>query len=136
MSEETKKILEMVAEGRISTDDAERLLNKLNAGAARSNIEETLDAQNSKAQTPRFLRIAVDSPDRDQVNVRVPLAFLRSGIGLMGVLPPRVAERLADKGLDLSHLAGLKGQELIDALRALDVDIEAGDGKKVRICCE
>ncbi len=78
----------------------------------------------------------VDSPDRDQVNIRVPLAFMRTGMRLMAVLPPRVSERLAERGIDLSTFAEMKGQELIEGLQELNLDVEARDGKKVRIFCE
>jgi len=55
---------------------------------------------------------------------------------LVAVLPPRVNQKLAEKGIDLSMLSNLKGEELVQALRDLNMDIEAHDGKKVRIFCE
>jgi hypothetical protein len=40
-------------------------------------------------------------------NVRVPLAFLRAGMKLLGVIPPQVSEKLAEKGIDLAALRDL-----------------------------
>lgn len=138
MSVERMKVLEMVAEGKITAEDADRLLDKVeargqNADAAKSSPAEPVA---SGAQAPRFLRIVVDSPASDQANIRVPIGFLRAGMKLVTVLPPRVNERLAEKGIDLSGLAELKSEELIEALRELNVDVDSGDGKKVRIFCE
>jgi len=138
MSAETKKILEMLAEGKITSEDAEKLLDKLGAGGGAG--ARTDEAQAGEAtppgHKPRFLRIVVDSPDRDQVNARVPLSFMRTGVRLLAVLPPRVSEKLAAKGFDLSAFAGMKGQDLTEALEELNINVDGPDGKKVRIFCE
>ena len=157
MSQETKKVLEMLASGQITADDAEKLLEKLaaSAPAAPAASEEasgpegksksqrvwgwTIPARDetpAQGQKLRFLRVVVDSPDRDQVNVRVPLAFLRAGMKLLGVIPPQVSERLAEKGIDLAALRDLKGGELVDELKDLHVDVDSANGEKVRIFCE
>ena len=134
MSQETKKVLEMLASGQITANDAEKLLEKLGTSgpAAAAASEENATA----AQKLRFLRVVVDSPDRDQVNVRVPLAILRTGIKLLAVLPPKVSERLADKGIDLSALRDLPREELVEHLKDLHIDVDSKNGEKVRVFCE
>ena len=72
------------------------------------------------------------APDK----VRVPLSFVRTGVGLMAVLPPRVTDKLHDKGFDLSALKDLKGEELTEALNTLNINIDSSDGKHVRVFCE
>ena len=136
MSVETKKVLEMLAAGKITSDDAERLLDKLAAAKepAESSAPETPEGSGTTAPR-KYLRILVQDGDAKDVNVRVPLAFVRSGVGLIGVLPPRVAEKLSDKGFNLEALAELKGDKLNEALNALCVKIDEG-GKHVRIFCE
>ena len=158
MSQETKKVLEMLASGQITTDDAEKLLEKLGTGSSAPVAAASEEAAGPEgkaapqrpwgARTPardeapavgqklRFLRVVVDSPDRDQVNVRVPLSFLRAGMKLLGVIPPQVSEKLAQKGIDLSALRDLKGGELVDELKDLHVDVDGKDGEKVRVFCE
>jgi len=178
MSQETKKILEMLSAGQITADDAERLLDKLGtpgaggsvAGEAsaaegksihdrardigdqvRDQVEAAADGKSSSqrvggsripprdqanGQKLRFLRIVVDKPDEDQVNVRVPLAFLRAGMKLLGVIPPQAAAKLEEKGIDLGALRDLKGGELVDELKDLHVDVDSKNGDKVRIYCE
>jgi hypothetical protein len=54
----------------------------------------------------------------------------------MAVLPARVNERLAEFGIDPSALAGLSDQDWNQALRAANIDVSKGDGKRVRIFCE
>jgi hypothetical protein len=80
--------------------------------------------------------VLVDSPDRDQVNVRVPLAMLGVGIKLLAVLPPKVSERLSENGIDLSALRDLPREDLIEQLKDLHVDVDSRNGEKVRIFCE
>jgi len=137
MAAETQKVLEMLAAGQITAADAEKLLEKLDRGASAGADPHTgHDSSSSKAQKLRYLRVLVENPKSEQVNVRIPLAFLRSGMKLLAVLPPRVNEKLAEKGIDLSAISDLKGEELEQALRDLLVNVDGPDGNKVRVYCE
>jgi hypothetical protein len=137
MSAETRKVLEMLEAGQISAADAEKLLEKLDQGAsAGAEPQAGRESSSSPPQKLRYLRVLVENPKSEQVNVRIPLAFLRSGMMLLAVLPPRVNERLAEKGIDLSAIAGLKGEELEQALRDLHVNIDGPEGNKVQVFCE
>ena len=69
------------------------------------------------------------------VNMRVPLKFLRSGVGLLGVLPVGVAEKLSEQGFDLNAFSKMPPEQLNETLNDLNVDIDSG-GKHVRIFCE
>ena len=135
MSEETRKVLEMLAEGKINAADAERLLDKLSATQdAPANNGETAAARPATTPPPtkKFLRVLIERPGGDDVNVRVPLTFLRSGVKLTSVLPPKVLEKLHAEGIDTNLFAG--GRE--DALDELHVDMETRSGKHVRVFCE
>jgi hypothetical protein len=137
MSAETRKVLEMLKGGQISAEDAEKLLEKLDRGAsAGAEPQASRESSPSQAQKLRYLRVLVENPKSEEVNVRIPLAFLRSGWKLLAVLPPRVNERLGEKGIDLSVLAALKGEELEQALRDLHVNIDSPEGNKVQVFCE
>ena len=136
MSAETRKVLEMLAAGKITPEDAERLLDKLAAVKEPTESAATQTPQSSTAASAlKYLRIVVDKGEGKDVNMRVPLSFLRSGAGLIGVLPGRVAEKLTEKGLNLEALSGLRGEKLAEALNDLRVDID-DHGKHVRIFCE
>lgn len=160
MSEERKQVLEMLAEGKISADEAERLLSKMEilfgganargfekpdsgtrAGQSEptaAKIVKTIDLGDGggKRKALKYLRVLVDSSDGDVVNVRVPLALVRTGIKLSAVLPSEANERLSKKGVDLSQLNDLTGDDLIEALRELNIDVDSANGDKVRIFCE
>jgi hypothetical protein len=138
MSTERKQVLEMLAEGKISTADADRLLDRIassgtSAGPAGDSSREAAPTLGAK---PKFLRVVVDAKDGEKVNIRVPMFLVRTGIKLSTMLPAKVTTRLAEKGVDLSQLGGLDGEELVEALRELQVDVESSDGEKVRVFCE
>jgi len=139
MSAETRKVLEMLAEGKISSEDAERLLDKL----AAKTEEEDGNSRGPKgakikeaAALRRFLRVLIDTGEGHDVNVRIPLAFLRSGVKLLSVLPPKVAQKLSDKGFNPEFLSDLRGEDLEEALNTLHVDINTDEGQHVQVFCE
>lgn len=147
MSAETKKVLEMLAAGKISPEDAERLLNKLSGSGAseptpsKGSVESrATDTPGSTTSTkkPRFLRIQVERPGKDSINMRVPLSFVRSGQQLMSFLPPGITEKLQEHGIGIGAFKSsrLDDPEFQGAVGELDIDIDKGDGKKVRIFAE
>lgn len=137
MSAERRKIIEMLAEGKITPDDAERLLDKLGRTPEHDDAGSTGDlAERPRTGIPKYLRVVVNSTNNDHVNIRVPLALVRTGLKLSTMLPPQASEKLSEKGIDLSHLSELKGDELLEALRELTVDVTSGDGDTVRVYCE
>ena len=133
MSEERRKVLELLAQGKISAEDAEKLLDKLAAPASEAKAEESSSSRPSK---PRFMRIVVDRPGQEQVNIRMPLSFMRTGTHLLAVLPPRVSEKLAELGIDFSAAGAMNEKKWAEAVETMNVDIEKENGKKVRIFCE
>jgi len=133
MNAERKKILEMLAEGKITADEADKLLEKIANGAfAEAKPEE---AGASSSAKPRYVRIVVDKPGQEQVNVRMPLSFMGKGSHLLAVLPPRVNEKLAELGINLSAARDMDDKEWAKFAENLNIDIEKGN-KKVKIFCE
>jgi len=135
MNAENKQVLEMLAEGKITAEDAERLLEKLSFDQP-AEPETASPAVQQRGTKLKYLRVHVDGSDGEKVNIRVPLALIRAGIKLTAVLPDDANEKLRDKGVDLSKLAELETDELFEALRELQVDVDGEDGETVRIFCE
>ena len=131
MSRERKQVLEMLAEGKISSEDAERLLDKLGR-SGESNEEQT---EKSEKRPPKYLCVKVVADKGEGVNIRLPMALVRTGMKLTSLVPHQVNEALAEEGIDLSKLSGLEGEELVEALEELTVDVTS-DGESVRIFCE
>ena len=147
MSAETRRVLEMLTEGKISAEDAEKLLDKLSGSASSSAGSASKEGASSATtatvpaggpRKPRFLRIVVERPGRDHINIRVPFVLARTR-GLLGLLSPRVseglAERLAEQGIDLKVLAAMSEEDFAEAIESTNIDINKGNGKKVRIFC-
>ena len=145
MSVETKKVLDLLAAGKISPEDAERLLDKLAGGGTSSpehaNSQATGTAPNPAgseyaSRRPRFIRIQVERPGREGVNVRVPLSCARGGRHWMAFLPTRVAEKLQEHGIDFGSLDAMNDEDFQKAMERINVDIEGRSGRKVRIFAE
>lgn len=150
MSSEQRKVLDLLAAGKISAGEAEQLLGRLssagpeepsegeatsaNGGSPGGSTEGT--ANKPRPKLPRYLRIVSDSPNRDSVDVRVPFGLIRTGLKLSTLVPGRVSSRLSEQGIDLSNLGELNDEELIAELAALQVDVASDDGGTIRVFCE
>jgi len=142
MNDNQRKILEMLAEKKISVEEAERLISLLqpesNAGGRENKESKGL---------PKYLRVEVkpkgENPEGNQenVNIRVPMGLIRAGMRLASVIPPsaynHVDSALKDKGIefDLRSIKPENIEELIAALGELEVSVESGK-ENVRIFAE
>ncbi|NOQ21994.1 MAG: hypothetical protein GQ565_05000 [Candidatus Aegiribacteria sp.] len=131
-----KKILNMLSDGKISVEEATALLSKFqNTDTAEEEANE-VESGEVKRRAPKYLRVLVDSANGDKVNVRVPLSLIKTGIKLSALVPGNAAEQMSNHGFDLSQLSNLNGDELIEALSDLQVDIDSADGDKVKVFTE
>ena len=143
MSENRKQILEMLASGRITADEAERLLSALENGP----IIDVTPARTFGSS--KYLRILIErEPDRGhdeqtRVNIRVPLQLLRAGVKLKSLLPDdardQMNEALREKGVDfdVNQFKVENLDEMLANLNDLSIDIDKKNRKaKVRIFCE
>jgi hypothetical protein len=148
MTSERKQILEMLAAGKISTDEAERLI-QLTANVAQGpSIANSIKTTVAKILDPKFIRVMVE-PDgnasggqpRHHVNVRVPLKIVRAGVNLASLIPNdaghMVQDSLINKGYkgDLSKLDSNALDELIEALQELSIDATV-DNHTVKVFVE
>jgi hypothetical protein len=147
MSEHRRQILQMLAEGKISADEAERLIAAFDVPGA-SASEPAASAGKARA---KYLRVQVDSEDDDghdgptKVNVRVPMQLLRAGVKLAGLIPTQALHRANDaiheQGIhfDLTQIKPENLEELVEQLSELSVDVDQKDANtkvKVRVFCE
>lgn len=138
MSEERRKILEMLSEGKISVDEAERLLSALSSPGYE---EKEIPSEKGRL---KYLRILVEpgpgSEKKEKVNIRVPLKLIRAGLKLASFIPKhahtKVNEALHEKGIDVDfeQITAEDLEDLITQLDDLTVDVEGEE--KVRIFCE
>ena len=144
MSEDRSRILNMLAAGKISADEAERLLDALD-----SRMTETAAPQMIKGDPtpllnalPKFLHVKVDGDAGEKVDVKVPLALVRSGLKLTSLIPPQAMDQInsqmAQSGMsiDFSNFKPEDIDELIEALREMEVNVDGANGEKVRVYAE
>ena len=143
MTENTRHVLEMLAAGKISTDDADRLITALREAPPAGGSAERQD----KSAQPKYLRVIVDADDEHdgptKINIRIPIQLLRAGVRLASLIPARAQERvnaaLREQGMDvdISRIKPENVNELIDELRDLSVDIDQKkEDVKIRIFAE
>jgi hypothetical protein len=144
MNDDRRAILQMLSEGKITTDEAERLLAALDGTAHASGATDTAIPANRRAL--KYLRVAVDTdePGDDgptKVNIRVPLDLLRAGVRLSSLIPPQARDEvnaaMREHGIpfDLNQLKPDNLEDLIEQLGELTVDVDQ-EKTKVRIFCE
>lgn len=152
MSDNKKKILEMLAEKKISTDEAYRLLSVVDAGETGqkdSGHEGPPKSETGGKGKPRYLRVTVvpgekhsDLAHADRVNVRVPMSLIRAGIKLTALIPPEALDKannaLKEKGInfDVRSIKSEDIEDLIDALGDMQVDVETAHGENVKVFVE
>ena len=146
MTENRRQILDMLAEGKITVDEAERLLGLVEAPSGGGS--GSTEAGEIRKPAPRYLRVVVEpgpegseehGPER--VNVRIPMAMLRAGVKLAALIPThamdRVNEKLQQKGIgvDLSSLKAEGLEQMLEAMADMEIDVQ--DGKQqVRVYLE
>ncbi|MFA5015569.1 MAG: hypothetical protein WC549_08530 [Actinomycetota bacterium] len=138
MNEERKTILEMLAEGKINTEEAERLLSALS-----KETEKGSDVTEIKSGY-KYLRVVVEpgpeSENPERVNIRVPLKLIRAGLKLASFIPKdaqaKVNEALHEKGID-TDFSKIKPEDLEDLLAQLnDLTVDVEGKEKIRVFCE
>ena len=89
MNDNRRQILDMLAEGKVTAEEAERLI----AALERGGVPAARPPGNFK-----YLRVLVDANDPldgpTKVNVRVPMQLLRAGVKLTGVIPDRARDQV------------------------------------------
>ena len=153
MNETRRQILEMLAAGKITAEEAERLLAALNPTPATVEFSGTTRGSDGATVRTRakYLRVLVEADESmtglkggTTVNVRVPMQLLRAGVRLASLIPQQahgqLDEALSKHGvpITLSQIKPENLEELIDHLEDLTVDVNGTDGNttKVRVFCE
>jgi tape measure domain-containing protein len=153
MNENRRQILQMLADGKITTDEAERLLAALEPGLESMTAEFAGKTSNGATVKTRskYLRVLVEADESSTgmkglttVNVRIPMQLLRAGVRLASLIPQQAHdqfdEALSKHGvpITLSQIKPENLEELIDHLEDLTVDVDGMEGNKtkVRVFCE
>ncbi|MBD3402576.1 hypothetical protein GF420_06750 [candidate division GN15 bacterium] len=145
MSTERKRILEMLAEGKITADEADRLLTALEQNAATVESAPVAATGRANGRKPKFFHVKVKHEPgsghrHENVDIRIPIMLLKAGVKLGSVMPgsskAELNSHLKEHGMafDLNDLSGENLDNLISSLTESSIDIDA-DGKQVKIFC-
>jgi hypothetical protein len=141
-----RRILDLLAQGKITVDDADQLLKALGASSLESGTGAT---DSAGKQAARWIRVTVDKAARDgkpakQVSIRVPMALVRGGVRLGTIFPglarkdgDAVSQHLRDHGVDVDW-SKIDLSQLDAVLQNLDettIDVDKGRAQ-VRISYE
>jgi hypothetical protein len=137
MDQQRRQVLEILAEGTITTEDAVRLIDALE--------RERPESSPRPAIRPKYLRVVMeDNSNGDgaaRMNIRVPLQLLRAGVRLTSLIPPlalsRINAELSKAGvpIDLTEVKPQDIEELIEQLDELTVELDDSN-TQMRVFCE
>jgi hypothetical protein len=135
-----KRILAMLAEGKITADEADRLLDAM---GRQPEVLEALPARGNGA--PKYFRVEVNANDAHdgptKVNIRIPMQLLRAGVRLSALIPPQARDQvnaaMSREGIpfDISQIRPENLDDLIEHLSEFTVDVDS-EQAKVRVYCE
>ena len=131
---EQRQVLDMLAEGKINSDDAERLLSRL-AESAQDDAASSKPARSRGARGMQ-LHVSARTEDGDVIDARIPLYLLSTGIELTQLLPEVARDAIEETGIELDELNKLRGDVLVEALRELELEVDSEDGSTLSIRCE
>lgn len=144
MSENRKKILEMLAQNKISADEAYRLLCACEEGGG-----EKARVESDTRVKPKYLRVTVtpgegqaEAAHAERVNVRIPMSLLRAGMKLTSLIPPDALDKansaLKEKGInfDVRNIKPEDLEGLIEAIGDMQIDVEGRRGETVKVFVE
>jgi hypothetical protein len=142
MSDNQKRILDLLTEKKISVDEAQRLLS-LTEPEKDTEAKTPYETAEPKRK-PRYFRVQVQpeaGSGKESVNVRIPMALIHAGMKLTYLIPGHasddVNEALREKGInfDVRNFKEEDFEELVAALTDLEVDVKGGR-EKVHIYVE
>ncbi|MHB8417612.1 MAG: SHOCT-like domain-containing protein [Myxococcales bacterium] len=145
MNEERRRILDLLAAGKVTAAEADQLLAALETKEPPAAAQAA--ARDQGPASPKYLRVLVEGYLDDQhpggkVNVRVPMNLLRAGVKLAALLPAGVSDQinaaLHKQGIDVdvSKIKPDNLEAIVDQLRDLTVDVDGPQGERVRVFCE
>jgi hypothetical protein len=128
MSDALERVLSLVAEGRLTVEEAGPILDALDTrlgdahSAATGSMPNDAEGTTDDGTPARAVRIEVSEAGRKVVNLRVPIALGRAAVARVPGLSESASERIRE-----AISAGIKGPIL---------HVDDGDGDGVRIVIE
>lgn len=144
---EKTRILNLLRDGAITTEEAEQLLDALEKREQPEEpAAEPVVLKDNRGRKPKKLRILVDSDEankgKSKVNVSIPISLIRAlGPIASSSIPKKTRLELEQQGIDVAAILA-EVEELIESGTDEDfINVDSGDGEgegnsKVRIYVE
>ena len=135
--EEKMRILNMVSEGKITPEEAEKLLTALDTETQNHIPAETVNLDE------KFLYIKVEPKNgksSDRVSVKVPFGLVKAGLNIAGLIPQdaqdKINSTMNEKGLNfnLKDINKDNIQEILTSLEQFTVDVDTEEAA-IQVFC-
>lgn len=122
MNEEIKRILKLVEEGKINSDQATELISAMK--------EKEIPAEdNGSNKSARHLKVNVKSRNGKNVNIKLPLKFVKGIIKATGKLPVHIN---GDQEIDMKALSEAIENDITGKI----VELVSNEGDYVEVVIE
>lgn len=123
VDKERKQVLEMVRDGKLTVDEAQKILDAMIEG------DERIRSVASPKRSPRFLRIRVKDEDGSKVNLNIPISLAKV---MMRFVPSEVMGTLSDQNVDLDAIL----EAVREGAEGQLIHVKEEDGDEVEISVE
>lgn len=129
MSEDMERILKMLEEGKITAEDAKKLIEALSA-----QKNEVIEVKTeSKNYDDRFLKIKMISTDGDKFNFQLPVKVIKGILKVSGSLPIQ-AEGI--NGVDMVNLINTISESFENETVGEILNLTSNDGTTIKVVIE
>jgi polyhydroxyalkanoate synthesis regulator phasin len=140
MSEERMRVLHMLAEGKLTAEEAEKLLQALEGepkAAGATPWKQSMDVKG------KYLYVQVEPKEgksSERVSVKVPLALVKAGLNISKLIPVEAQDKIQtsmqESGIPfkLSEIDTQNFDEIIEALEQMSIDVDT-DESTVKVFC-
>jgi hypothetical protein len=148
MSQERDRILDLLGAGKITAEEAGRLLDAIDARAGQTAGDSGAPGasgtwagatKTGPATPPKYIYVKVLSTKGDNVNVKVPISLVRAGLKLTSLIPQQAMDQIdksmAEKGMsfDFKNLKAEDMEDIVEALREMEINVDSANGDNVRV---
>lgn len=137
---EKTRILNMLKDGKITVDEALKLLEAIETRENPS--ENSVILKDSRGRKAKKLRVVVDaknenSEKKDKVNISIPISIIKTvGPLILKSMPKESKQKLEESGVDLAQILADIDSLVESGLDEDIVNVDTADGDKVRIYFE
>jgi hypothetical protein len=136
MSEERMRILRLLSEGKLSPEDADKLI----AAMEKQAVQAEAKPSDGKGKYFYVLVEPKEGKSSERVSVKVPFALIKAGLNITKLIPMEAQEKIQESmhgsafPFDFSSLDTQNMEEILEALEQMSVDVET-DESTVKVYC-